>query len=162
LSRGAARQPRPLGEVVARQPRSLGEVVARHHATASPRREVVARYRATTSRSAQQPRPLGKVVARHRATTSPLRGGCRATTSPLRGGCRAITSPLTGGCRATWTARQPRPLGEVVARCRERTACSAPAGMCGHVSKVARHKSRRALSAERPSTPSARLLEPIL
>ena len=35
---------------------------------------------------------------------------------------RATTSPLSGGCRATRTARQPRPLGEVVARHRATTS----------------------------------------
>ena len=62
LSRGTARQSRPLGEVV-----------ARYRATTSPLMKVVARCpdRATTS-------PLRGVVARHSATTSPLRRGYRA------------------------------------------------------------------------------------
>ena len=85
-------------------------------------REVVARPRdnLALSLTARQPRPLGEVVARYRATTSPLiRGGPhplsfdRATTSPTRRGCRAVPGD---NLALLLTARQPRPLGEVVAR----------------------------------------------
>ena len=80
LSRGTARQPRPLGEVVARCRATTSPLRRGCRAVpTSPLRGVVARYRATTSLLMVKERK-SQVVARPRdnlATTSAI--GCRAS-----------------------------------------------------------------------------------
>ena len=131
-------------------------------------RAVVARPRdnLALSLAARQPCPLGEVVARYRATTSPLRRGGphplffdRATTSPLRRGCRAVPRD---NLALFLTARQPRPLGEVVARPRDNPSLTPLRGevVARRLSRVARHCRQLIFSRETTVTvaPSDALL----